>query len=119
MASPSTSLSRSLAERIAAFRLRDVPPEVAAAARLVLLDTLGAMLAAASPRYPASRIVMDLVRRLGGVRESTLVGQVRRTSCVNAALANGTLAYYCDIEPYHAGAILHAPAVVVPACLAV
>src|SRR5439155_11659453 len=42
-----------------------------------------------------------------------------RTSCVNAALANGTLAYACDIEPLHAAAIVHAPAVVVPAALAV
>jgi 2-methylcitrate dehydratase PrpD len=113
------SVSHSLAEGIVAFRLRDVPPEVVAAARLVLLDTLGAMLVASAPRYPASRLVMDFVRRLGGTPESTLVGQGRRTSCVSAALANGTLGYYCDIEPYHAGAILHAPAVVVPASLAV
>ena len=33
---------------------------------------------------------------------------------MNAALANGTLAYYCDIEPHHVGAILHGPAVIVP-----
>src|SRR5262245_37723986 len=120
MASPSVSpVSRPLAERIAGFRWRDIPPAVGAAARLVLLDTLGAMRAAAAPRYPASRIVMEFVRRLGGTPESTLVGQGRRTSCLNAALANGTLAYYCDIEPYHAGAIVHAPAAVIPACLAV
>jgi 2-methylcitrate dehydratase PrpD len=37
---------------------------------------------------------------------------------VNAALVNGTLAYYCDIEP-HAGGILHAPVVTVPTSLAV
>lgn len=113
------SVSAELAERIAAFRFRDVPPEVVAHARLSLLDTLGAMLVASAPRYPASRIVMEFARRLGGAPESTLVGQGRRTSCVNAALANGTLAYYCDIEPHHVGAILHAPAVVVPTSLAV
>jgi 2-methylcitrate dehydratase PrpD len=37
---------------------------------------------------------------------------------VNAALANATLAYYCDVEPHHVGAILHGLAVVVPASLA-
>ena len=77
------------------------------------------MLAAAAPRYPASRIMMRFVRELGGTRESTLVGQGARTLRVDAALANGTLAYYCDIEPLHVGAILHALAVVVPASLAV
>jgi 2-methylcitrate dehydratase PrpD len=108
-----------LASRIARFRARDVPPEVWRHARRCLLDTAGAMLVAASPRYAAGRIVVEHVRRLGGTPESTLIGYGRRTSRVGAALANGTLAYACDIEPHHNGAIVHAPAVVVPASLAV
>src|SRR6202795_3564503 len=115
----SESVSRALAERTARFRYRVLPADVVAHAKLYLLDTIGAMLAAAPPRYPAGRIMMRFVRELGGTRESTLVGQGARTSCVDAALANGTLAYYCDIEPLHVGAILHALAVVVPTSLAV
>jgi len=60
-----------------------------------------------------------LRQRLGGRPESSLVGQKFKTSCVNAALVNGTLGYYCDIEPHHVGGILHAPAVMVPTSLAV
>lgn len=116
---PDVSVSAQLAQRIAAFRFRDLPPEVVTQAKLYLLDTVGAMLVASSPRYPASRLIMEFVRRLGGVPESTLIGQGLRTSCVNAALANATLGYYCDIEPHHGGAILHAPAVMVPTSLAV
>ena len=111
--------STQLAERLAAFRLSDVPPEVVSHARLILLDTLGAMLAASSPRYSATRILMDFARRLGGRPESSLVGQPLKTSCLTAALVNGTLGYYCDIEPHHIGGILHAPAVMVPTSLAV
>ena len=111
--------STQLAERLAAFRLSDVPPEVVAHARLILLDTLGAMLAASSPKYSATRILMDFARRLGGRPESSLVGQPLKTSCVTASLVNGTLGYYCDIEPHHVGGILHAPAVMVPTSLAV
>lgn len=111
--------STQLAERLAAFRLREVPPEVVAHAKLILLDTLGAMLAASSLEYSATRILVDFARRLGGRPESSLVGQRLKTSCVTAALVNGTLGYYCDIEPHHVGGILHAPAVVVPASLAV
>ncbi len=113
------SRSTQLAERLADFRLRDVPPEVVTHAKLILLDTLGAMLAASSCRHSATRILLDFVRRLGGRPESSLVGQRLKTSCVNAALFNGTLAYYCDIEPHHVGGILHAPAVIVPTSLAV
>jgi len=112
-------ISTQFAGRLAAFRLKDVPPEVVADAKLILLDTLGAMLAASSPKYSATRILMDFARKLGGRPESSLVGQKFKTSCVNAALVNGTLAYYCDIEPHHVGGILHAPAVMVPASLAV
>jgi 2-methylcitrate dehydratase PrpD len=113
------TVSQRLAERIAAFRYQDLPADLVARAKLYLLDTLGAMLVASSPRYPASRIIMRFVNELGGVAESSLVGQGTRTSCVNAALANGTLGYYCDIEPHHVGAILHGPAVIVPTSLAV
>ena len=116
---PESAVSRQLAERIAAFRYQDLPPDVVTHAKLYLLDTLGAMLVASAPKYPASRIIMKFVSELGGVTESSLVGQGRKTSCVNAALANGTLGYYCDVEPHHVGAILHGLAVVVPASLAV
>ena len=102
-------ISTEFAGRLAAFRLKDVPPEVVADAKLILLDTLGAMLAASSPKYSATRILMDFARKLGGRPESSLVGQKFKTSCVNAALVNGTLGYYCDIEPHHVGGILHAP----------
>ncbi len=115
----SVSVSSLLAERLAAFRLRAIPSDVIAQARLILLDTLGAMLAASSTKYSATRILADFARRLGGRPESSLVGQRMKTSCVTAALVNGTLSYYCDIEPHHVGGILHAPAVVVPTSLAV
>jgi 2-methylcitrate dehydratase PrpD len=113
------SIAAQFAERLAAFRLKDVPPAVVAHARFILLDTLGAMLAASAPKYSATRILADFAGRLGGRAESSLVGQRRKTSCVNAALVNGTLGYYCDIEPHHVGGILHAPAVMVPTALAV
>src|SRR5262245_45518527 len=113
------SVSRLLAERIATFRYQDLPADLIAHTKLYVLDTLGAMLVASAPRYPASRIIMRFVDELGGVAESSLVGQGTKTSCVNAALANGTLGYYCDVEPHHVGAILHGLAVMVPTSLAV
>src|SRR5215472_16238012 len=104
---PPPAVTPRLAERVAAFRYQDLPPAVVSHAKLQLLDTLGAMLVASAPKYPGSRIIMRFVKELGGVAESSLVGQGGSTSCVNAALANGTLGYYCDVEPHHVGAILH------------
>jgi len=62
----SASLSAQFAERLAAFRLKEVPKEVVAHAKLLLLDTLGAMLAASNPKYSATRILMEYARQVGG-----------------------------------------------------
>jgi len=114
-----TPLSTQFAQRLHRFRLREVPKQVVAQAKPILLDTIGAMLAASNRKYSATRILVNFAKQLGGRPESSLVGQRFKTSCVNAALINGTLGYYCDIEPHHVGGILHAPAVVVPTSLAV
>lgn len=108
-----------LAAFVANFTYRDLPDHVAQRGREILLDTLGALLAASSPRYSAARIITDFVRSQGGTPESSVVGRDFKTSSINAALANGTLGYYCDIEAHHPGAVLHPAAVVVPTALAV
>jgi len=38
-----------------------------------------------------------------GSPECQIFGMDLRTNCVTAALVNGTLGYYCDIESHHAG----------------
>lgn len=98
---------------------RELPPEVARCARGIVLDTLGAMIQASSPRYSAGRILAEFARIQGGTPESSVVGSGFKTSCVQAALVNGTLGYYCDVEPHHPGAIMHGAAIVVPTALAV
>jgi len=101
------------------FTYTSIPDHVIERTKFILLDTIGAILAATSPKYDGSRIIIDFVKNLGGKEESSIVGRLFKTSCVNAALANGTMGYYCDIESHHVTAILHAPAVLVPTVLAV
>src|SRR5437870_2514375 len=80
-----------LAEWASALEYRDLPAPVAARTSLIALDTVGAMLAAAQPKYTAGWRITEHVRELGGTPESTVIGRNFKTSCVNAALANGTL----------------------------
>jgi 2-methylcitrate dehydratase PrpD len=101
------------------FRWDRLPSEVQQQARAIVLDTLGAMIAASSSRYAAGEILGGFVERSGGVPEATLVGRGGKSSIVNAALFNGTLGYYCDVESHHPGAIMHGAAIVVPTSLAV
>ncbi len=96
-----------------------LPSAVQLYSRGLLLDTLGAMVQASSPRYSAGQILAEFARQQGGTPESSIIGGGFKTSCVQAALVNATLAYYCDVEPHHPGAIMHACAIVVPTALAV
>jgi len=108
-----------LADWATALTYDDLPADIADRARLLALDTIGAMLAAAQPKYTAGWLITEHVRDLGGKPESTMIGRDFKTSCVNAALAGGTLGYYADIEAHHVEAILHGPAAVVPSAIAV
>lgn len=102
----------------ARFTYADLAPAALEEAKTIVLDTLGALLLGSSPQYGASWLTGDLARRTGGAAESTVVGRDFKAPCESAALANGTAGYAADIEGASV-ARQHAPAVLVPAALAV
>jgi 2-methylcitrate dehydratase PrpD len=106
-------------DHVMEFNFEDIPCDVVEHSKIIILDTLGAILAASNPRYPSSRIITDFVREQGCNEESTVVGRDFKTSSVNAALANATMGYMCDIEPHHVKAVLHEAAVLLPSAIAV
>jgi 2-methylcitrate dehydratase PrpD len=118
----SVEKSNRLVETLTSFSkhisFSELTPDVIAHTKLVLLDTLGALLAASKSKYSAGRILTEFIRDLGGTPESTIIGQDFRSSCINATLVNGTLGYYCDIEAHHPEAVVHPAATIVPTCLA-
>jgi len=113
------SYTSRIADYALEFDYDDIPEEVVKHTKVVILDTVGAMLAASNPIYPASRIITEFVREQGGREEATVIGRDFKTSSTNAALANGTMGYMCDIESHHVEAVLHEAAVLLPAALAV
>ena len=96
-----------------------IPPEVIGKTKEILYDGVGALLSATAPRYDIGAVLRRFVQETGGTPEAQVFGTDLRTNCATAALVNGTFGYYCDIESHHAGAIMHAIAVVGPAALAV
>ncbi|HIJ55038.1 MAG TPA: MmgE/PrpD family protein [Deltaproteobacteria bacterium] len=110
--------TKSLAQYIGGFSYEDMPPEVVARAKIILLDTLGAILPASDPAYPGSRALIEMARMLGGEPQSTIIGSDFKTSSINACLVNGTFGYAFDIEPHHVAAVLHPAAVCIPVALA-
>ena len=115
----SAPLTEALAVFVGTFRPALLPDTVKERILSVVRDGTGAMLTAANPAYSTGPLIAEFAREHGGTGQATVVGHGFKTDCVNAALANATLGYACDIEPYHPGAILHPIAVLIPTALAV
>lgn len=107
-----------LVEALGHYKYERLPSEVIVSAKNALLDALGALMAATSPEFPIMRQLEQYAAQAGGTGTS-LYGSSAKTDPATAALLNGTLAYYCDIESHHASANVHAIAVVAPAALAI
>lgn len=114
-----TNMTDRFARWVETFPYERIPAEVADRTKEILYDGLGALLSATSPRYDIGGVLRRFVQETGGTPEAQVFGTDLRTNCATAALVNGTFGYYCDIESHHAGAIMHAIAVVGPAALAV
>ena len=111
------SPTQQLAE-FAARQLRsELDPEVSAATRRSIVDTLGVSIAAVNE--PTVGIVASAVIGRGGTPEASVLGFAEKLPATSAALVNGTMAHALDFDDTHLPSVLHPSASVVPAALAV
>ncbi len=112
----SGSLEDILVSHVATCRFEDLPPSTVQAAKCLILDTLGAILAARE--MPDIMRLSRLIRGWGG-DEATLLGCSDRVTAHHAALINGTMARALELDDVHEKAMLHATATILPVALAV
>ena len=112
-------MNRTISEMLADFICRSdyahIPEDVRDRAKMRALDFLGVALAGS--RISSSRIMVEVVKELGGTPESVIIGQRKKTSSANAALANGTMAHASDFDDDHRSSTMHPGAAVFPAAL--
>jgi 2-methylcitrate dehydratase PrpD len=111
------SHTQSLARWFGPLMLKQVPDDVAAQAKLRILDTLGVALAASSLDY--GKVVRDAARALGGEGVSRIVGFNDRVSPTWAAMANGMLAHALIFDDTHNESIVHPSSPLLATALAV
>ncbi len=87
-------IATALAEYIVSYHSRVMPDPVVAEAKRCLLDTLACALGGYDGL--SSHISRQVVIRLGGVPESSLIGVTQKVSCLGATLANGAAVRYLD-----------------------
>jgi 2-methylcitrate dehydratase len=92
------TVAQDIARWVVAMRYEELPPEVIARAKRVVLDTVGCALGAieAEPVQAAQRVVA----LQGGNPQSTILGLGRKASCDQAAFLNGMAMRYFDYNDY-------------------
>ena len=111
-----TSHSRRLAEFAADLKLADVPADVVARAKSVILDGLGCGLFGANVKW--TKIISDVVGELepnGG--PASIWGRGESASATSAALVNGTMIQGYELDDANPASI-HSCAAVLPAVMA-
>lgn len=101
-----------LARFVVQARYEDIPHVAIERAKLCLLDTVGCAVYATTE--PLGKIVMELVRELGGRQTSRVLGTDIVTNAPQAALANGTLGHALDFDDMGGGlhhGVLYTPVV--------
>ena len=106
-----------LAGLAAATRFEGLGSSTVAAARAVILDTLGAMLAGS--RLAENARLADLAAERSASRVATLVGHARKAEPMFAALANGTAGVALEMDEGNRWGGGHPSIHVLPATLAV
>lgn len=116
------SIALELAKNVKSVTFQDLPQDIVHQTKRLVLDTLGCAIGGYASE--ASRVIQEVVKELGHPEEATVFGSGLRTSCLNAALANGAMVRYLDYndtafilqgETYRTG---YHPSEVIPPILA-
>jgi len=111
------TLARELVAGLRAAAQVPLPPDVALAARLHLLDACGVGLAAAGS--PVGAAYRDFAKDVARGGPATVFGQAAGAAPADAALVNGGLIHSLEYDDTHTASIQHGSAVIAAAALAV
>lgn len=110
------TIAREIAHYITQTDFSDLPADVIDHTKMCILDLIGAALPAA--RHGMVQMLKEVLEGSGG--ECTIIGDGAKTSCFNAALINGTMAYIMKLDQSSPrGSMVHPQPQTIPAALAV
>lgn len=110
------NVSTELGKRITALRFEDLPEKAIQSAKIAILDTVGVALAGS--REDAPRIAERALSADVAAGPCLIFGTQRRTTCLSAALINGSAAHVLDFDDCSDTLGGHPSAPILPALLA-
>ena len=109
--------TRAIAEFVSGLRYDDIPNEVIARIKLLILDSLGCALYGSALEW--SRILRATLGAIDKTDGCRVWGTAERLSAPHAALVNGTLVQSFELDDVHREGVLHVGAVTLPPLIAV
>lgn len=110
--------SRELAKFVAQLKYEDLPPQVAAKAKDLVLDQVGIMMACAT--LPWSKNIYDYVCDWGDCKaEATVAHYGYKTKVENAVFANASFGHGFEIDDHYLPGESHPGCISVPSALAI
>jgi 2-methylcitrate dehydratase PrpD len=109
--------TRAIADFISHIKYEDIPDEVVARIKLLILDSLGCALYGSDLEW--SRILRATLAKLDATKACRVWGTGELLSAPHAALVNGTLIQGFELDDVHRQGVLHVGAVTLPPLLAV
>jgi 2-methylcitrate dehydratase PrpD len=109
--------TRAIAQFIAQLRYEDIPADVIARIKLLILDSFGCALYGSALEW--SRILRATLAKLDATKACRVWGTTEFLSAPHAALVNGTLIQSFELDDVHRQGVLHVGAVTLPPLLAV
>ena len=116
-ASANNPHTHAIAQFVSTLRYEDIPDDVIARIKLLILDSLGCALYGTALEW--SRILRATLGNLDVTRACRIWGTAEKLSAPHAALVNGTLIQSFELDDVHRKAVLHVGAVTLPPLLAV
>lgn len=110
------SITEKLGGFIAEFQFSDLTAGQVQKVKWYFLDWLASAIAGANEK--PVKIILELVAKMGGTPEATVIANRTRNSSLWAALANGAASHVVEMDDLHRESILHPAAAIIPAVLA-
>ena len=93
-----STLTGILIDKVIAVSYASLPQRAVEMAKHVTLDGLAVMLAGSTEPLGVGRISIQYVKEMGGAPQATVIAGGFKTSMLNAAYANGTMAHALDFD---------------------
>ncbi len=113
------AIQQELAKYCTHIKFDTLPEDVVQHAKLHIMNQICLMVVGPKIFLEDHPDLLQFVKELGGIEESSIVGLSGKYPCLNAVLVNSAIGVTAGFDAIHRGTIIHLPGALFPAAIAV